>query len=399
MIAYFTFVVNMYARFLQIVDFVLHFKRAKNMVQFTKNKGVIMKTLKGTAAYCGIGNKIEDICRHLEIAAEVGINSVFTSLQLPESDKESLLREFPIMAKKAHSLGIMVDADIGERSATLFGIGLHDFDAFRELGLDIVRLDNGYTPEKIVEASYNKHGLIVEINAAHVTEESLSRLVELGINKEKIHFCHNYYPMRYTGFSFAKAKQNNDLIHKFGFRVGGFIASSAHHRMGCGFGLPTIENHRYMHPFISVQEGYLAGYDDMYFGDDFADVSELEILVNTDPSVLKLRMKPTVSDGVIDWVDGRSLLQTQYGLEMMVRSNFDKCTYPGYVDGLKSAPRKRGDVTVCKSAYLRYKGEIQIVKKEMPEDPDMATIGRILEEDIPLLDNYASPKPFMLVKV
>lgn len=357
-----------------------------------------MKALKGTAAYCGIGNNIEDICSHLELAASVGINSVFTSLQLPESDKTELLSEFPIMVKKAHSLGMMVDADIGERSARLFGIGLHDFDAFRDLGLDIVRLDNGYTPEKIVEASYNKHGLIVEINAAHITDEGLSQLVSLGINKEKIHFCHNYYPMRYTGFSFEETKKNNDLIHKHGFRVGGFIASATHHRMGCGFGLPTIENHRYIKPFASVQEGYLAGYDDMYFGDDFADVSELEILVNTDPSIVKFRMEPCVDDAIFDWLLGRELLQTQCGLEMMVRSNFDKCTYPGYVDGLKSAPRRRGDVTVCKSAYLRYKGEIQIVRKDMPEDPDMATIGRVIEDDITLLDTYKSSKPFMLIK-
>lgn len=357
-----------------------------------------MKTFKGTAAYCGIGNDIEDICKHLEIAASVGINAVFTSLQLPESDKEQLLREFPIMVKKAHSLGMFVDADIGERSAKLFGIGLHDFDAFNDLGIDIVRLDNGYTSEKLVEASHNKYGLIAEINAAHVSDEQLSRLVELGINKEKIHFCHNYYPMRYTGFSFDDAKTANDIIHKYGFRVGGFIASWTHHRMGCGFGLPTIENHRYMKPFISIQDGYLAGYDDMFFGDDFADVSELKLLVETDPSVVKLHMEPLVDDEIIDWIFDRELLQTQCGLEMMVRSNFDKSTYPGYVDGFKSAPRKRGDVTVCKSPYLRYKGEIQIVRKDMPEDPDIATIGRIAEDDIMLLDTYRSSKPFMLIR-
>ena len=74
------------------------------------------------------------------------------------------------MLKKAHSLGIMVDADIGESSARLFGIGLHNFDALHELGLDIVRLDNLYTPEKIVKSSHNKHGLVVVINAAHVAD-------------------------------------------------------------------------------------------------------------------------------------------------------------------------------------------------------------------------------------
>ena len=182
---------------------------------------------------------------------------------------------------------MLVDADIGERSARLFGIGLRDFDAFLALGLDIVRLDNGYSTEGLIEASNNKQGLTVEINAAHVTDEQMQALTSGGANKDRLHFCHNYYPMRYTGFSFDRAKKNNDIIHKYGFRVGGFIASATHHRMALGIGLPTIENHRYMKPFASIQEGYLAGYDDIFFGDDFASKSELSYLASLDPSVVK----------------------------------------------------------------------------------------------------------------
>lgn len=357
-----------------------------------------MKAIRGTAAYLGIGNSIEDICEHLRVAAGVGINAVFTSLQLPESDKEVLFRDFPIMVDTAHSLGMLVDADVGERSCKMFGIGLHDFEAFHNLGLDIVRLDNGYTPEQIVEASNNNFGIIAELNAAHVDDAFLGTLAELGINKEQVHFCHNYYPMRYTGFSFDEAKKNNDLIHRYGFRVGGFIPSFTHHRIACGIGLPTIEHHRYLKAEVAIKEGYLASFDDFFFGDDFASEDELRQLAESSGDVVIFRMAEHIEHGVIDWLLGRELLQTQFGLKMMIRSNFDKSTYPGFVDDLKSSPRKRGDVTVCKSGLYRYKGEIQIARQDMPEDPDIAVIGRICEDDMPLLDTFNYPVPFMLVE-
>ena len=358
-----------------------------------------MRAIRGTAAYLGIGTSIEDICAHLRLAAGVGINAVFTSLQLPESDKAVLFRDFPVMVETAHSLGMLVDADVGERSCRMFGIELGDFAAFSRLGLDIVRLDNGYTPEQIVAASNNKFGIIAELNAAHVDDDFLSTLVALGINKEQVHFCHNYYPMRYTGFSFEEAKKNNDLIHRYGFRVGGFIPSHSHHRIACGIGLPTIEHHRYLKSDVAIREGYLAGFDDFFFGDDFASEEEMRRLVQIDGRVVVFRMTEHVEHGVIDWLLDRELLQTQFGLKMMIRSNFDKSTYPGFVDDLPSSARKRGDVTVCKSGLYRYKGEIQIARQDMPEDPDIAVIGRISEDDMSLLDTFNYPVPFMLSKV
>ena len=357
-----------------------------------------MKPIRGTAAYLGIGVPIDEICEHLKLAAGVGINAVFTSLQLPESDKETLFRDFPIMVKTAHDLGMMVDADVGERSCERFGIGLHDFEAFSRLGLDIVRLDNGYTEKEIVEASKNKYSIIAELNAAHVDETFLSALVDLGINREQVHFCHNYYPMRYTGFTFEEAKANNDLIHKYGFRVGGFIPSHTHHRIACGVGLPTIEHHRDLLSDVAVQEGYLASFDDFFFGDDMASADELKMLAESSGGAVIFRMEECIRHGVVDWLLGRELLQTQFGLKMMIRSNFDKSTYPGFVDDLPSSPRKRGDVTVCKSGLYRYKGEIQIVRRDMPEDPNIAVIGKIRPEDHSLLDTFNYPKPFKLIK-
>lgn len=360
---------------------------------------IALKKLRGTAVYCGIGASIEAIEEHLAQAAKVGINAVFTSLQLPESNKEELLRDFPRMAEIAHRYGMIVDSDVGGRSAKLFGLDLHDFAAFKQLGVDYVRLDYGYTDEQTAEASHNKEGLTIELNASSkVTGEWLAKLISLGIDRERVHFCHNYYPMRYTGLTVEQMVERNSIIHSHGFRVGGFLAAQSHHRMACGLGLPTLERHRNMSVFTAAQEAFLLGLDDLFFGDDFADAKELKTLAEAEPGVVTLRIQPFVEGEIMDWLLGRELDQTQCGLEMILRSNFDHSVYPGDCDQTISFERHRGDVTICKSRLLRYKGEIQLARKDLPLDPDMGLIGRIVDEDLPLLETFRSSNPFRLVR-
>lgn len=356
-----------------------------------------MKALRGTALYCGIGNGREEMKKHLETAASVGINAVFSSLQLPESNKKILLEDFPYMAEVAHSYGMIVDADIGERTASMFGLDLHDFAAFKKLGIDYARLDHGYTNEQIVEASHNDCGIVCELNADYATDEWLEELIRLGINKEQIHFCHNYYPMRYSGKTPESIKKCNDAVHRHGFTVGGFIASQTHRRLACGIGLPTAERHRSMDVHAAVQEAFLFGYDDVFFGDDFADISELKALAEADPSIVTYRMRPFVQNKVIDWLIGREMEQTKCGLDEILRSNFVRSTYDGNVDDTLSCIRHTGDVTVCKSTLWRYAGEIQLVRQDLPRDESIGIIGRIIDEDLPLLETHKSDKKFRII--
>ena len=134
-----------------------------------------MKNLRGTALYCGIGNTIEEIEEHIKEAASVGINAIFTSLQLPEADKGVLLRDFPKMAEIAHRYGMVIDADLSERSAVLFGLDLHDFKAFKKMGVDYVRLDYGFTDQDIVMACSDR--------AAHVGNTSMKFVAKVIDNE------------------------------------------------------------------------------------------------------------------------------------------------------------------------------------------------------------------------
>ena len=361
-----------------------------------------MNKLRGTALYCGLGVALDEMHRHLEAAAEEGINALFTSLQLPEASVEDTLRDFPRMAELAHRYGILVGADIATRTATRFGIDMFDTAVIKELGVDIARYDGGCTTEDLVRLTHNKDGLIIDLNAAEVTREQLEAFETLGINKENAHFCHNYYPMRYTGLKPEQLVQRNNMIHEYGYRIAGFIPGKSHKRIACGIGLPTLERHRDMSIITAVNEAYLLGLDDLFFGDDLASREEMRLLTSVDDSVTTFRAELYEDGALAEWLLGRNLDQLQIGLDKIIRSHFNRkeSIYPGGYDGGLERERCRGDITVASSRMWRYSGEVQIAREDLPCDPDMRIVGRIIDEDLPLLDAFhlAARRPFRFVE-
>ncbi len=348
------------------------------------------KIIKGTALYCGIGVTLEQMEEHLDKAQKAGINALFTSLQMPEINKDELFSDFPIMCKMAHDRGMRIAADIGPTTAEKFGIDLKDLRSIKDFGIDILRLDCGYTKDETIELTHNNVGLEIQLNAATATEALVKYFSDNGINKENMHWCHNFYPMRYTGLRVEQVKKYNEVIHSYGFKVAGFVPSKAHPRIGVSLGLPTLERHRTMDLFAAVQESYLVGMDYIYFGDDLASEEELNILGRAMPGAVHFRMKPLVdAPEVMEWLDGRSLRVGQCGLEHIIRTpwTYNDCKYPGYDGGLVQ-PIKRGDVSIAKTPLLRYAGEVQIARVDLPADENIGVIGHIIDEDIPLLDTF-----------
>lgn len=360
-----------------------------------------MENLRGTSLYCGIGNTLQEMEAHLNMAASVGINAVFTSLNLPEADSDALLRDFPKMAEIAHRYGMKIMTDVSERTAVKFGIDMHDLQAIKALGVDIMRLDSGYTVAETAEATHNTIGMEFALNATAWTAEDLAAFSQMDVDATKIHFSYNYCPMRYTGMLPEQVREKNDLIHRYGFTVGGFIPSQTHKRIACSIGLPTLERHRDMDTYTAAREAVMLGFDDLFFGDDFASEEELRLICSVKSGPVIFRMRRLVEGDVIDWLNGRELQQMQAGLAAIIRSDFCKpdSIYKGGYDGGLVAPRHAGDVCMCKSTLWRYAGEVQIVRMDLPADENIGIIGRLVEEDLPLLETFVRKDRFTIVDV
>ncbi len=356
------------------------------------------KPIRGTALFCGIDVSFEQMKEHLRVAGEAGINGLFTSLQLPEADPETVLRDMPRLTEEAHKYGIQVDADVGLRTANLLGLDLHNASSFKQFGLDVIRLDYGYTPEQTAELSHHTEGLMLELNAAHVTAEMLDTFDRLGIKKENVRFCHNYYPVTYTGMLPEHTLRNNRLIRQYGYRVGGFIASQTHRRYAVGEGLPTLERHRDMDLNAVLQEMALLEFDDIFFGDDLASAEELRTLAHFEAEpVVTFRIRADVDDPVIRWLDGRQFRQMQNGrlLDAFVRSSFGDTEnmYRDFKGGI-TAPRHAGDITILRDMCCRYAGEVQIVRRDLPASEKAGKVAHVIPEDLPILEVYLDSQPF-----
>lgn len=355
-----------------------------------------MKPLRGTSLYPGIGVSVEEMKRHLAEAAAAGINAVFTSLQLPEADPEALKQDFPEMCKEAHKYGMLIAADIAPRTATRFGFALNDVAAIKEFGVDIMRIDGGFTAEQTAELTHNKEGAVIMMNASF-DEGRLKAIYDCGVNAEQALACHNYYPMRYTGLSPKQVTAGNALLHKYGFRVAGFLAGKHHRRMACSIGLPTVEELRDAALSYSLQAMLQWGFDDLFFGDDLASLEEMKTLAGAEKP-LTFRMRLLVNDPELRaWLDGRELNQMQGWLPEIVRSHFEYkgSLYPGNCEMGLAGPRKKGTVMLGKEILCRYKGEIQIARCDLPDDPTIGIIGQIIDEDLPLLDVFKNTRDML----
>ena len=76
-------------------------------------------------------------------------------------------------------------------------------------------------------------------------------------------------------------------------------------------------------------------------------------------------------------------------------------TYAG-VSGRKEAPdpdvrkRVRGSITMDNEKYLRYCGEVQLIRKDLPADERVNVIGHVEKEYLDLLDLIERGHRFVL---
>lgn len=60
---------------------------------------------------------------------------------------------------------------------------------------------------------------------------------------------------------------------------------------------------------------------------------------------------------------------------------------------------KKGDITICNNAAGQYKGELQIVLKDRPNDGSFNLVGKIEQNNFPILDLLKPWQSFKIEKV
>lgn len=355
---------------------------------------------------------LEEISAYLKLASSYGFKKVFTSMFTVEGDKETIINYFKSFADIAHSYNMLVCGDVNTAFLKKMEATYDDLSIFKEIGIDILRLDSCYFDKRDVEMINNPLGIGIEITAAF--EKAAIKALENGADANKFAVCHNFYPQKYTGADIETIRDVNNRFKASGLRTIMFMSSNvknAHGPKPVYDGLPTIEDHRFMS--VEAQLKHIISFhnvDEVIFGNAFASEEEFKIVKKVIdacyPNIKKLDMLGSVANylphGEVERVAFKVELDKDItDLEKQILLNFDYHSAGEYIyymirsrwpriftKKLSIAQRpcdkkyfEVGDVVICNDNCSPYLGEVEIVLKPMENDGQRNLLGHIPAEE------------------
>lgn len=333
---------------------------------------------------------------YIQSMFDLGFQKVFTSLHIPEDDPQQLLINLKQLGQltKAHNIELM--ADISIDGLNRLGIDLNQEESIQqlsELGITGIRMDYGISNKIIAEVSQQ---LSVGLNASTLTDEDVYELKQYQANFSNMELWHNYYPRPETGLSETYFTSLNQKWQDLGIKIAAFTPGDAHLRGPLHQGLPTLEIHRGKHPLYAAidllrnyhceiacigDEGLLESTKQQFkaYLQEKKFLLHVEI-VNSTNQALFIGTHTNRLD------DARDVIRSQ-------EARFKEV--PTIVPHL-TTDRKKGSVTLDNQLYLRYMGELQLTKVDLPSDEKVNVVAEVIQADKDLIDCILPGSPFEL---
>ena len=336
-------------------------------------------------------SKVEDVKEYTELASKYNFKRIFTCLLSVKGDKEKTIKEFKDIIAVAKDHGMEVIADVNPELFEVVGVSYNDLSFFKEIGVDGIRLDNGFTGSEESFMTFNPQGLKIELNISNGTKY-LENILSFQANPSNLYGCHNFYPHRYTGLGYDHFIATSKQYRAQGIKTAAFV-SSATATLGpwpVSEGLCTLEMHREL-PIVTQAKHLWATelIDDVIIGNAFASEEELKALSEIDPYQLILNCElveetPETERKIV-------LEEPHFNRgdvsDYLIRSTQSRVKYSGHAFPAFNTPDiSKGDILVESSLYARYAGELQIALLPMKNSGKTNIVGRVVEEEVFLLD-------------
>ncbi|MBE6072212.1 MAG: DUF871 domain-containing protein [Clostridium butyricum] len=346
----------------------------------------------GISIYLGTGYEKNKII--IEKAAKNNAKYAFTSLHIPEENLENYEDEVKKLLNLCNINKINLIVDVGPR--TLNKLGFNNFKELKETSITHLRLDYGFTYEEIIELSKDFN---IVFNASTLLDKDISELKKLNADFSKFYACHNFYPKPLTGLSLKKVAKINERLKNLGITTIAFVCGDMEFRGPLHMGLPTVEEHRTgdvlfnMLQLIKNTETDICLIGDVDSTDEtytkLKELSEgyisLHAKINEKYSFVKNMIhhdRPDSSEYVI---------RSQESREFSSQGEIFK---PDNIDGNE---RKKGSISIGNSEYLRYSGELEIARMDLPKEDKVNIIGYVMPSDIKYLDYITDGMGFKLI--
>lgn len=330
---------------------------------------------------------------YMKIAASYGFTRLFTCLLSVEKCKEEIITEFGAFMDKAHELGFEVSVDTNPEVFAHLGATPMDLKPFHDMKVDSVRLDGHFDDFQDMAITHNPYNIKIEFNGS--SDTSVDHLLRHGADIHNMTVCHNFYPERYTGLGWETFMGFNRKWKGLGLHTAAFVSSNNENTYGpwpVYAGLPTCELDRGLP--IDVQVRHLLAssmIDDVLIGNAYATEEELKSMSEVDltKTTFRINLEEGVSEEekhvLYDYLHaGRTDASDYIIRSSRPRTDYRKTMIPARINGFDVY--QHGDVVIVNDNLAHYRGELQIVLKDMPNDGERNLVGRIPEEELIILD-------------
>lgn len=355
---------------------------------------------KGISVFLGMDYSWEQNQHYIQMAAAAGFSRIFTSLHIPEADYDRIIVEFKQFLQLAQSLNMAVTADVSPNAYQYLGINADDLTALRELGIETLRLDYGFRAQQIANYSNNAVGLKIELNASTISAQFLDEIIAAGANSANLSACHNYYPRKNTGISLESLRYKNQLFAKFNIPLTAFISLPNNRRGPLYEGLPTLESLRDVLPSVAMQYLWAVGVEHVSIGDALASDEVVQQLGSLNPEIIELdvinyNQNPVYQELLQQFHTNRpdsaaDVVRSQESRLILLENSYKTANIPAE----NCVARPRGNITVDNNEYLRYSGELQITRRDLPADSRVNVIGQLSADSLLLLDFISDSRKF-----
>ena len=375
---------------------------------------------------------LEDIEQYLKTASQYGFSTVFVSLFSVPGTKEEVMAHFIRFGAIAHKYGFEISGDCNGEFLTKMGASPEDLSVFKEMGIDIIRMDGAYNDERDARLINNKEGIKVEMSTAFQAPIELA--LKNGADPKRMLTCHNFYPERYTAPSLEAINELNEYWKAKGIPVTIFISSQekgTHGPWPVSDGLPTVEEHRNIPVEAQLKHMIaLKNVSEVRLGNAYASEEEFKAMkqvmdlayIHVDlpegiPAFVagllphgdlvripfKLHLERDVTDLEQELVfDYQTHADMGDCLNYMLRSRFTRMLPKSKGVAPRPCSRKvfrRGDVLIVNQNCLHYAGEVQIVLKDMENDGQRNLVGTIDPTEIMILNHMGAGDLFTFVEI
>ena len=341
---------------------------------------------------------LEENINYIKLASKYGFERIFTCLISLENIEKDL-DIFKKIISVANKEGMKVIADITPDVFEKLDLDYKSLKFFKDIGLEGIRLDLGFSGKEESYMSLNKHNLKIEINMSNGTKY-LENILSYKPQVKNIYGCHNFYPHKYTGLSREHFLKTSKQFKSKGIKTAAFV-SSQNADFGpwpVSEGLCTLESHRYLDIDTQAKDLFNTELiDDVIISNCFASEEELKTLSEVNPNILTLKVDlfENISDIEKEIVIDNDHFNRGDVSEYVIRSTQSRVKYKDQSFKPKNTcDIKKGDILIDNDLYNRYSGELQIALKDRKNDGKTNIIGKVIEQEKFLLDKIAPWQSF-----